>query len=47
MNRATPELKDVHHSRLWYGKDTFCGHPRQGGIFNYGSGRDKNHASNH
>jgi hypothetical protein len=38
MNRTTPELTDVHHIKLCYSKDTYCGHPRQSGIFNYGSG---------
>ena len=38
MNRITPELTDVHHIKLCYSKDTYCGHPRQSGIFNYGNG---------
>ena len=38
MNRIIPELTDMHHIKLCYSKDTYCGHPRQSGIFNYGNG---------
>ena len=38
MDRTTPELTEVHHIKLCYSKDTYCGHPRQSGIFNYGNG---------
>ena len=38
MNRATSELTDIHHIKLCYSKDRYCGHPRQSGIFNYGNG---------
>ena len=38
MNRATPELTDIHHTKVCYSKDRYCGHPRQSGIFNYGNG---------
>jgi len=29
-------LRDVHHIRICGSPDTYCGHPRQGGIFNFG-----------
>jgi hypothetical protein len=32
------EIADVRHIRVHGSKDTYCGHPRQGGIFNFGSG---------
>ena len=38
MNHTTPELTEVHHIKLCYSNDTYCGHPRQSGIFNYGNG---------
>ena len=38
MNRVEPELTDVHHIKLCYSKDTYCGHPRQCPIHNYGNG---------
>ena len=38
MSRATPSLKDVRHIKLCYSQTTYCGHPRQSGIFNYGNG---------
>ncbi len=38
MNHVAPELTDVHHIKLCYNKDWYCGHPRQSGIFNYGDG---------
>lgn len=38
MNRTTPEIRDLHHIKICYHKDTYCGHPRQSGIFNYGNG---------
>ncbi len=30
-------LRDVHHIHICGDADTFCGHPRQGGIFNFGN----------
>ena len=38
MNRIAPELTEMHHIKLCYSKDRYCGHPRQSGIFNYGNG---------
>ena len=38
MNRVALELTDVHHIKLCYSKDTYCGHPRQCPIHNYGNG---------
>ena len=38
MNRVVPELTDVHHIKLCYSTDTYCGHPRQCPIYNYGNG---------
>ena len=38
MNRITPELAEMHHTKVCYSKDRYCGHPRQSGIFNYGNG---------
>ena len=38
MNRATPELTEMRQTKLCYSKETYCGHPRQSGIFNYGNG---------
>ena len=38
MQRASPTLTEVRHTKLCYSKDTYCGHPRQSGIFNYGDG---------
>ena len=38
MKRPAPVLSDVHHTKLCYSKHTYCGHPRQTGIFNYGNG---------
>jgi hypothetical protein len=32
------ELAHVEHIKLHGSKDTYCGHPRQGGIFNFGGG---------
>ena len=33
-----PQLKDVHHVKLCYGKGRYCGHPRQLPIRNFGGG---------
>ena len=38
MARAVPTLTDIHHSKLCYSKDRYCGHPRQCGIYNFGNG---------
>ena len=38
MVRAVPTLTDIHHSKLCYSKDRYCGHPRQCGIYNFGNG---------
>ena len=38
MKRPAPALTDVRHTKVCYSKDTYCGHPRQTGIFNYGDG---------
>jgi len=38
LNRTAPQPVDLHHIKLCYSKDTYCGHPRQSGIFNYGNG---------
>ncbi len=37
-NRLAPQLRDLHHIKICYSKDHYCGHPRQGGLFNYGNG---------
>ena len=34
MNRTAPELAEMHHIKLCYSKDRYCGHPRQSGIYN-------------
>ncbi len=38
MNRATPELTEMHHIKLCYSQDRYCGWPRMGGFFNFGNG---------
>ena len=38
VKRPAPVLTDVRHTKVCYSKDTYCGHPRQTGIFNYGDG---------
>ena len=38
MTSQTPVLTEIHHIKLCYSKETYCGHPRQSGIFNYGNG---------
>ena len=38
MKRDVPELTDIHHIKLCYSKDRYCGHPRQCGIYNFGNG---------
>ena len=38
MDRAVLTLTDIHHSKLCYSKDRYCGHPRQCGIHNFGNG---------
>ena len=32
------ELAEVKHIKIHGSKDTYCGHPRQGGIYNFGNG---------
>jgi len=32
------EIEDIQHIKLCGDKNTYCGHPRQGGIFNFGQG---------
>ena len=34
----TTAIADVTHTKLHGDKTTYCGHPRQGGIFNFGNG---------
>ena len=34
----TPKALDVRHRKLCGTKDTYCGHPRQGGIYYFGDG---------
>ena len=34
----TVEIADVQHIKLHGNRDVFCGHPRQGGIYNFGDG---------
>ena len=34
----TVEITDVRHVRVHGSQDAYCGHPRQGGIFNFGNG---------
>ena len=36
--RAAAPIQDVVHIKLHGDKTTYCGHPRQGGIFNFGGG---------
>ena len=38
MNRTAPSLADVHHMKLCYSKDRYCGHPRQLPFRNFGGG---------
>lgn len=38
MSGPVPVLSDVCHIKLCYSRTTYCGHPRQTGIFNYGNG---------
>ena len=35
---ASIEIEEVQHIKVCGEKDTYCGHPRQGGIFNFGRG---------
>ncbi|MFQ6094455.1 MAG: sialidase family protein, partial [bacterium] len=35
---ANIEIEDIQHIKLCGDKNTYCGHPRQGGIFNFGQG---------
>ena len=35
---STIEITDVRHIKIHGSKDTYCGHPRQGGIYNFGNG---------
>lgn len=32
------EIRDIRHLKICSSKDTYCGHPRQGGILNFGNG---------
>jgi len=34
----TVEITDVRHVKVHGSRDAYCGHPRQGGIFNFGNG---------
>ena len=36
--RIVPSLVDVHHSKLCYSQDRYCGHPRQLPFRNFGNG---------
>src|SRR6476661_2137389 len=36
--RTAAPIQDVVHIKLHGDKTTYCGHPRQGGIFNFGGG---------
>ena len=38
MKPPSPELRDVHHTKVCYSKQTYCGHPSQSGLHNFGSG---------
>jgi hypothetical protein len=38
INRIPPTLHDLRHIKLCYSKETYCGHPRQSGMFYFGSG---------
>ncbi|MGH2355218.1 MAG: hypothetical protein ACRDJN_26715, partial [Chloroflexota bacterium] len=38
MRQAAPGLTEIHHVKICYSTDTYCGHPRQSGIFTYGNG---------
>ncbi len=38
MVAATSLITDAEHVQVDYAKDRYAGHPRQGGIFNYGNG---------
>lgn len=37
-NSREVQIKDIHHIKLCGDKTTYCGHPRQGGIYNFGNG---------
>ncbi len=34
----TPRISDIRHMRICGDKNTYCGHPRQGGLFDFGDG---------
>lgn len=38
MKPAQLEVTGLHHLKLCYSKDRYCGHPRQCGIYNFGDG---------
>ena len=38
MKRSSPELRDVRHTKVCYSKQTYCGHPSQSGLHNFGNG---------
>ena len=48
MKGFRPRLRDVSHTKVCYSKETYCGHPSQSGIHNFGNGEIAvihNHAS--
>ena len=38
MERQALELRDVHHTKVCYSRQTYCGHPSQAGLHNFGNG---------
>ena len=38
MNRATPELTDMRHTKVCYSKERYCGQTSQHVIRNFGDG---------
>ena len=38
MDRSTPELTDMRHTRVCYSKERFCAHTSQYVIGNFGNG---------
>ena len=38
MNRATPKLTDIRHTKVCYSKERYCGHTSQHVIRNFGNG---------
>ena len=39
----SPLLTEVNHGVVDYARNRYAGHPRQGGIFNFGGRRDRDH----